>query len=194
MKNIEFTKSVFQLSELPKEQLPEIVLCGRSNVGKSSFINSLFNRKNLAKTSSQPGKTRSINFYKVENKFFIVDLPGFGFARVSKLEKDKWLKLIDGYFSSGRNIVTAFHMIDSRHKPMPLDLELNEFLHSREITRTIILNKVDKLKQGEIKKAQGQVSGYFNDLIPGENLLIYSSVKGTGKNEIKNRLLKLFMI
>jgi GTP-binding protein len=192
MKKIEFSKSVFQSQDLPKDMLPEIVLCGRSNVGKSTFINSLFNRKNLAKTSSHPGKTRSINFYKVEDKFYIVDLPGFGYAKVSKTEKDKWKQFITEYFQSKRNIVLAFHLIDSRHKPMPLDIELNEYLMENQIPRTAILNKVDKLKQGELKKAKTEAVKHFNDLIPGDNLLIYSAINGTGRNEIKNRLIKLF--
>jgi GTP-binding protein len=194
MKKIEFSKSVFDIKDLPKDKLPEVVLCGRSNVGKSSFINSLFNRKGLAKTSSLPGKTRSINFYKVEDMFYLVDLPGFGFAQVSKEEKEKWKKLVNDYLKTERNIALAFHIIDSRHKPMPLDIELNTFLHEQDITRTVILNKVDKLKQGELKKSQKIIAEFFDDLIPGDNLLFYSSVDGTGKNEIKKRLVKLFTI
>src|SRR3989339_1840308 len=94
----QFIKSAFNLSEIPKCRLPEVVLCGRSNVGKSSFINSLFNKKGLAKTSSSPGKTKSLNFYLVEKKFYMVDLPGFGYAKVSKTEREKWQKLIEDYF------------------------------------------------------------------------------------------------
>lgn len=194
MKKIEFTKSVFNINELPKDNLPEIVLCGRSNVGKSSFINSLFNKKNLAKTSSIPGKTRSINFYKVEEKIYIVDLPGFGFAQVSKVEKEKWKKMINDYFCSERNIVMVFHIVDCRHKPMPLDIELDSYLKNGNFNRTVILNKVDKLKQGELKKSQKVFVEYFNDLIPNENLLIYSSINGIGKVEIIQRFKKLFEI
>ncbi|MDP3580757.1 MAG: ribosome biogenesis GTP-binding protein YihA/YsxC, partial [Ignavibacteria bacterium] len=98
MKKIEFVKAVYKLTELPKEILPEVVLCGRSNVGKSSFVNSLLNSK-VAKTSSTPGKTRSINYYKIENKFYFVDLPGFGYAKVSKGEREAWQKLLHSFFA-----------------------------------------------------------------------------------------------
>ena len=141
MKKIEFIKPVYNLNELPKQNLPTVVLCGRSNVGKSSFINSLFNTK-LAKTSSHPGKTRSINYYLVENKFFLVDLPGFGYARVSKSERDAWQHLLEKYFSLNKNINLAVHIIDSRHDQMQLDIELNEFLHNQNIPYFVILNKI----------------------------------------------------
>ena len=97
--NQKFITSAFQTTEIPKERLPEVVLCGRSNVGKSSFINSLFNRKNLAKTSSTPGKTRSINYYDIDSKFYIVDLPGYGYAKISQAERKKWGKLVNDFFS-----------------------------------------------------------------------------------------------
>jgi len=96
-KNIQFYRSVFELETLPKSELPQLILCGRSNVGKSSFINSISNRKSLAKTSTTPGKTRSINFYLAEDKFFIVDLPGFGYAKTSQKEREKWGKLVSKY-------------------------------------------------------------------------------------------------
>ena len=104
MKKIEFVKSVSELTQLPKIELPEIVLAGRSNVGKSTFINSLFKRKGIAKTSSTPGKTRTINYYLVDNKFYFVDLPGFGYAKVAKKERDYWERLLIKYFSENGNL------------------------------------------------------------------------------------------
>ena len=193
MKKIEFIKPVYNLAELPKQNLPTVVLCGRSNVGKSSFINSLFNSK-LAKTSSHPGKTRSINYYLVENKFFLVDLPGFGYARVSKSERDAWQHLLEKYFSLNKNIDLAVHIIDSRHDPMQLDIELNEFLHNQSIPYFVILNKSDKLKQSELASARKQITKFFPELIYGENMLFYSTIKGTGKKEMVKLLASLFLI
>ena len=111
--NQKFITSVFNISDLPKQSLPEVVLCGRSNVGKSSFINSLFNRKDLAKTSSTPGKTRSINYYQIDNNFFIVDLPGYGYAKASMSERKKWGKLINDFFSVSKNIKLTIHLLDN---------------------------------------------------------------------------------
>ncbi|MFC2134482.1 ribosome biogenesis GTP-binding protein YihA/YsxC [Bacteroidota bacterium] len=193
MKNIQFIKSVYNLKDLPEEQLPELVLCGRSNVGKSSFLNSIFNKKGIAKTSSAPGKTRSLNYYKIENKFFIVDLPGFGYAKVSKKEREAWQKLIGKYLTCERNIQMIFHFIDSRHEPTQLDIYLNEFLREIDLPYVIILNKTDKLKQSELAKARKTIVEYFPELIYNENLFFYSSVKGTGKTTIRSRLSKLFL-
>jgi len=192
MKNISFIKSVAKVNQLPKLILPEIVLAGRSNVGKSSFINNIFGRKNIALTSSSPGKTKTINYYIVDEKFYVVDLPGFGYAKVSKTEREKWQKLIGEYLQASRQIVTVFHLIDARHHPTELDILLNEFLNSLDIPFTIILNKVDKLKQGEIAKRKSEIVEYFPEVSFGDNLMLHSAVKGTGKKEIVNRLRKLF--
>lgn len=192
MKNISFIKSVAKVNQLPKLILPEIVLAGRSNVGKSSFINNIFGRKNIALTSSSPGKTKTINYYIVDEKFYVVDLPGFGYAKVSKTEREKWQKLIGEYLQASRQIVTVFHLIDARHHPTELDILLNEFLNSLDIPFTIILNKVDKLKQGEIAKRKSEILEYFPEVSFGDNLMLHSAVKGTGKKEIVNRLRKLF--
>jgi len=193
MKKIEFIKAVYNLNELPKQNLPTVVLCGRSNVGKSSFINSLFNTK-MAKTSSSPGKTRSINYYLIENKFFIVDLPGFGYAKVSKKERDAWQRLLEKYFTINENIKLAMHIIDSRHDPMQLDIELNGFLHSINIPYFLVMNKTDKLKQAELAVAKRRVVQFFPETALGENLLLYSSIKGTGKKEVVKLLTSLFLM
>ena len=188
----EFVTSVYELKNLPKENLPEVVLCGRSNVGKSSFINSIFNRKNLAKTSSTPGKTRLINYYRIDDKFFVVDLPGYGYAKTSLKEREYWSKLIGEFFSFSKNIAVAFHFIDSRHKPTELDLQLNWMLRSLDIPYMILLSKVDKLKQSELSAAKKNIVEYFPEASFGDNLIYHSSIKKTGRKEIIQRFSSLF--
>lgn len=188
----DFITSVFDIKNLLKHNLPEIILCGRSNVGKSSFINSLFNRKNLAKTSSTPGKTRSINYYLIDEKFYVVDLPGYGYAKASKKEREYWGKLISDYISKSPNISLAFHLVDSRHKPTELDIQLNDLLRLKEIPYIIMLSKTDKLNQTELAKAKKETREIFPELLPGENMLTYSSLKNTGRKEVLSRLSSLF--
>lgn len=190
MESIELYKVVFNIRELPTSGIPEIVLCGRSNVGKSSFINSLFNKKNLAKTSSTPGKTRSINYYFVNNTYYLVDLPGYGYAKASKSDKEKWDKLINDYFSTSKNIFLAVHLIDSRHTPTALDITLHNYLLSEKIPSLLILTKADKLKQSEKSNAAKQVRTIFPQLQLNENVFFYSSVAGTGHKEVLNFLKK----
>ncbi|HUX93175.1 MAG TPA: ribosome biogenesis GTP-binding protein YihA/YsxC [Ignavibacteriaceae bacterium] len=187
-----FVKSVFTIKELPKDNLPEIILCGRSNVGKSSFLNSLFNKKDLAKTSSTPGKTRSINYYLIDKKFYMVDLPGFGYAKISKAEREYWARLIQEFLRESNNIWLAFHLIDSRHKPTELDFKLNAMLHFFNIPFVVLLSKIDKLKQSEISNAKKNAIESFPELSFEDNLLIYSAVKNFGHKEILQRLSKIF--
>jgi GTP-binding protein len=187
-----FIASAFSLAELPKEKLPEVVLCGRSNVGKSSFINSLFNRRNLAKTSSTPGKTRSINYYCIDSNFYVVDLPGYGYAKISQFERKKWGMLINDFFSTSKHIQLTIHLIDSRHQPTELDIKLNDMLRSLDIPYIVLLNKSDKLKQYEFSIAKQKVIEFFPELILNENLFYFSSIKGTGNKEIKKLLTALF--
>ena len=190
--NQKFIKSAYNVSDLPEEKLPEVVLCGRSNVGKSSFINSLFNRKNLAKTSSTPGKTRSINYYSVDSKFYVVDLPGYGYAKISQSERKKWGKLVNEFFSNSNHIHLTIHILDSRHQPTELDKKLNEMLKSLNLPYIILLNKSDKLKQSEYSTAVKSVKKLFPEVKLNESLFFFSSIKGTGNKEIKKLLTALF--
>lgn len=191
-KNIHFYKSVFELNKLPKSDLKQLILCGRSNVGKSSFINSISKRKGIAKISSTPGKTRSINFYLVDEKYFIVDLPGFGYAKISQAEREKWGKLVSNYILNSDNIIHAFHIIDSRYKPTELDVQLNQWLKSAELDYSIILNKADKLNQSETHKAIKNIEVIFSGLELNNNLFLYSSVTGKWKRPIEKRITELF--
>ncbi|UCH66484.1 MAG: YihA family ribosome biogenesis GTP-binding protein [Ignavibacterium sp.] len=192
--NIFFEKSIFQLRDLPKHNLPEVILCGRSNVGKSSFINSLFNKKDLARISSTPGKTRSINYYNIDEVFYLVDLPGYGYAKTSKTEREKWGKIISDFILKSGNIQLAIHLIDSRHKPTELDIRLNELLNIAELPYIVLLTKADKLKQSDYNRAVKNINVTFPELIPEENLFFYSSTKGKGKKEILKRFSRLFYL
>ena len=185
---IKFIKSASSIKHLPENRLPEIVLCGRSNVGKSSFINSFFRRKDIAKTSSSPGKTRTLNYYLVDEKFYLVDLPGFGYAKVSKKEREEWQKLIEDYMTNSGYIVRAFHFIDSRHEPTKLDLMLNTFLQQLKIPCSFILTKVDKLKQSELAKSKKVIKSTLQEAEPGKNVIYYSSVDGKGRKDVINTL------
>jgi GTP-binding protein len=188
----QFIKSAFNLSEIPKQRLPEVILCGRSNVGKSSFINSFFNRKDLAKVSSTPGKTRSINFYEIDSKFYVVDLPGYGYAKTSKAERAKWSKLIGEFISTSSHVRLAIHFIDSRHKPTELDHQLNKLLHELNIPYIILLSKVDKLKQSEVNLSKKNLEIFFPGIDLNSNVLLYSSVKLRGKKEITKLFEEIF--
>jgi GTP-binding protein len=191
-KNQQFIASVFNVSDLPKFNLPEIILCGRSNVGKSSFINSLFNRKDLAKTSSTPGKTRSINYYLIDNKFYFVDLPGYGYAKASLSERKKWGNLIDDFLKISKNIELTFHLIDSRHNPTELDIQLNKLLKQLEIPYVVLLNKSDKLKHSELSKNLKKIKNFFPEMVHNQNLFYFSSIDSTGNKDVKKILSAIF--
>ncbi len=191
---VEFVKSVYKIDDLPKIRLPEVVLCGRSNVGKSSFINSFFNRKNVAKISSTPGKTRSINYYIVEKKFYLVDLPGFGFAKISKAEQLLWKKLMEDFFGNSQHISLALHFIDSRHSPTKLDLQLKVMLEQYQIPYLIILNKADKLKQAQKAKTLKEIRKIYPKQFIQNKIILYSTLKGIGKKEVKLILSEIFKI
>jgi len=192
-KEVQFFKSVFELDSLPVSGHPQLILCGRSNVGKSSFINSISNRKGIAKTSSTPGKTRSINFYLADNKFFIVDLPGFGYAKTSQNEREKWGRLVSKYILESENIHHAFHIVDARHNPSELDMQLNTWLKSAQLDYTVILNKADKLNQSETHKAIVNINDVFPGLLLNTNLFLYSSITGKWKKQVQKRIAELFL-
>lgn len=190
--NQKFITSVFNVADLPKQMLPEVVLCGRSNVGKSSFINSLFNKKNLAKTSSTPGKTRSINYYQIDANFYLVDLPGYGYAKASMGDRRKWNKLIKDFFSLSKNIQLTIHILDSRHDPTEIDIEFNKMLKELAIPYIVLLNKSDKLKQSEFYKSVKNLKVIFPEMSLNDNLFFFSAVNGTGNKEVKKILSSIF--
>ena len=183
----EFDKSFGISQQLPPSDKPEITFAGRSNVGKSSLLNKLFNRKNLARVSSVPGKTVTINFYDVDNQRF-VDLPGYGYAKISKQERDRFGELMEGYFQSGRMIDLVVQLIDMRHKPTADDYSMISFLEQMEIPFIVVLTKADKLKK---KEYQSRVNSIYEELNNPEYPVIpFSSVTGQGVDEIKALITK----
>lgn len=188
--NVKFEKSVGNLSQMPNDGLPEIVFSGRSNVGKSSLINKILNRKSLARVSTKPGKTININLYSLKNVRF-VDLPGYGYARVSFDEKKRWAKLVEGYFSSSKNIRLVVQIIDVRHTPSEQDFQMLDFLYSNKVPFVIVASKCDKLNKTERAKREELLA---EELFEYKDIecIIFSSVTGEGIEEIKNRLLKTF--
>ncbi|MER2148797.1 MAG: ribosome biogenesis GTP-binding protein YihA/YsxC, partial [Ruminococcus sp.] len=163
--------------------LPEIVFSGHSNVGKSSLINKLVQRKALARVSAQPGKTATINFYRLK-EFRLVDLPGYGYAKVSKAEKERWARLVEGYLSAERNIKLIVQIIDIRHKPTKDDYDMLSFLYNSNAPFVIALTKKDKLKKTAYEKRIDEVIDELQDY-EGIQLIPFSAVDGTGVDEMK---------
>lgn len=161
-------------SQWPAENLEEIAFVGRSNVGKSSFINAFLGRKNLARTSSKPGKTRTINFYNIDNKFRLVDLPGYGYAKVSKAEKAKWDKLINEYLHDRENLKEVFLLVDIRHEPTALDVQMYDWIIDSGFTGFVIATKYDKISKNKLSKHIKAIKNKLN--IDDEGLIFaYSS-------------------
>ncbi|MBR9844968.1 MAG: YihA family ribosome biogenesis GTP-binding protein [Algicola sp.] len=185
IKTAEFIISNSDVDKCPKDYLPEYAFIGRSNVGKSSLINMLTNHKNLAKTSGRPGKTQLINHFLINKNWFLVDLPGYGYAKVSKTAKKKFQKFITNYFEKRTQLVSAFVLVDIRHEPQKIDLEFMEYLGISEIPFSIIFTKADKLKPKAIDR---HVEDYCQELLKTwEELPPYfvsSSSKGFGRDAI----------
>ena len=182
---VEFEAAFGTLKQIPQSDLPEIVFAGRSNVGKSSMLNRIFNRKNLARVSSMPGKTITINFFKVENDVRIVDLPGYGYAKVAKGEKRRWAEMMEGYFQSPRNIKLVVQLVDMRHKPSEDDYIMMRFLQDADLPFIVAATKSDKLNKtqyNERKNALREELAEFGDDI---TILPFSSEKGEGTEELK---------
>lgn len=181
---VRFEASFGTLKQIPESDLPEIVFAGRSNVGKSSMLNRLFNRKNLARVSSVPGKTITINFFRVED-VRIVDLPGYGYAKVAKGEKRRWAEMMEGYFQSPRNIKTVVQLVDMRHKPSEDDYVMMRFLRESGIPFVVAATKSDKLNKTQYNERKIALREELSEF--GEDLIIipFSSEKGEGTEELK---------
>ena len=185
MKKAEFVMSNSQVAKCPKDRLPEYAFIGRSNVGKSSLINMLTNCKNLAKTSGRPGKTQLINHFKIDDRWFLVDLPGYGYARVSKTTKQVFQRFITDYFEQREQLVSAFVLVDIRHQPQKIDVEFMQWLGERAIPFAIIFTKADKLKPQAIER---NVATYKEALLEWWEefppYFVTSAQNKTGKEEL----------
>ena len=185
VKNATFITSAATKEQFIKPDKPMIAVCGKSNVGKSSFINMLANRKKLAKTSSEPGRTRLVNYFDFE-QFILADLPGYGFARVSKMEKAKWAKTLDNFFADKEKVSHVFMLVDSRHDPTADDVQMIQFLNYHIIPFTVVLTKADKLSRMKCKE---HIRAIAADLYLGEsNLIATSAETGQGKIEVLNKI------
>ena len=187
IKKVEFLKSAVEPKDYPPPDKPEIAVVGRSNVGKSSLINAIFKRS-IAKVSSNPGKTRLINFFQLNDKIYFVDLPGYGYAAVSKKEREKWKNMIEKYFYNRENLKLVLLLVDSRYKPTNLDVLMKEWLESLEIPYVIVATKADKLNQSEKAKAKKIIRETLElDLqIP---IFLTSAKEGTGIKELVSYIL-----
>lgn len=184
----QFEKAYGISNQLPPSDIAEITFAGRSNVGKSSLLNKLFNRKSLARVSSVPGKTITINFYDVDGYKF-VDLPGYGYAKLSKAERDRFGELMEGYFQSGRNIKLVVQLVDMRHKPSQDDFGMIDFMQQMNIPFIVVCTKADKLKVKEFKRREQEIKEELS-MVDDELIIPFSSQTGLGIDKIKQLIEK----
>lgn len=175
-------KVAVEEKQYPKENLPEFAFAGRSNVGKSSFINAMLNRKNLARTSSTPGKTRTINFYKVNDDLRLVDLPGYGYAKIAKSEKEKWAGIINRYLENRENLLETILLVDIRHEPTALDKQMYDYILGSGFSGIVIATKKDKIKRSQVDKQISLIAKKLG-VEHRENIIPFSSTK---KDEVQD--------
>jgi GTP-binding protein len=179
----EYVKSALEPKDFPRDRLPEFAFAGRSNVGKSSLLNRLLNRKGLAKTSKSPGKTRTINFFLVNDRMYFVDLPGYGYAKVSKSLRHTWGRMITSYLTGREPLRFVAHLIDARHPPTPNDHELLELLSDAEVPTLLVATKVDKLSKNQVASSLATIRRAFS--LDSDALVVpFSSVTGAGVREL----------
>ncbi|CAN5585475.1 ribosome biogenesis GTP-binding protein YihA/YsxC [soil metagenome] len=180
----EFINSIYDLRTLPKSVLPEFVFVGRSNVGKSSLVNKLCNKKKMAKIGSVPGKTRQLNYFLINEKFYLVDLPGYGYAKVPEQIRAGWRKLVEDYISDRQNVRMVFVLIDSRQDPTYLDELMVSWLEYYEIPFAVVLTKSDKISKNKMNKQVYRASKIVNNEDLCKDYIPFSIISGEGKNEI----------
>ena len=188
LQNAEFILSAASAKGFLKDGLPQVAFAGRSNVGKSSVINRLLNRKNFARVGASPGKTIHINYFKIDNAFYLVDLPGYGYAKVSKSERDRWGRLMEDYFAHPELLTLGVMIVDSRHKPTADDCTMADWFKATGCPLIVVANKLDKLKKSEIEPNIQRVRETLN---LGEEVTVipFSAEKGTGKEELLRAIL-----
>ncbi len=187
--SVELSNLAVRISQYPNTNLPEFLLVGRSNVGKSSFINALINRKNFAHTSATPGKTQTLNFYIVNDSFYLVDVPGYGYAQVNKQIQKKFGMMIEEYLKTRKELKRVFMLVDFRHKVPDDDILMYNFLKYYNIPVTIVATKYDKVNMSGRKKCEKNINEAFK-LYDGDNIIYFSSVTKKGKEEIYDLIKK----
>ncbi|CEG23106.1 putative GTP-binding protein EngB [Planococcus massiliensis] len=189
--NVELVISAVRPDQYPEDGLPEFALAGRSNVGKSSFINKMIGRKSMARISSKPGKTQTLNFYKIEEKLFYVDVPGYGYAKVAKTEREAWGKMIERYITGREELKAVIQIVDLRHPPSRDDIAMYDFMKHYDIPCIIIATKADKIPKGKWDKHKKIVRETL-EMEKGDPLIVFSSETGLGKDaawaEIEKRM------
>lgn len=183
----EFIRSAVKKEDFLRDGLPQMAFAGRSNVGKSSVINRLVNRKNFARVGASPGKTSQINYFRIDGGAYLVDLPGYGYAKVSKTERDRWGRLMESYFASGL-ITLGVMIVDARHKPTADDVTMANWFYDAECPLVVVANKLDKLKKSEIEPNLLRIRETL-DLREGDALVPFSAERGDGKEQLISCLL-----
>lgn len=186
--DVKLTISAVRVSQFPTDNKNEFLLVGRSNVGKSSFINTLINRKNFARTSAKPGKTQTLNFYLINDYFYLVDAPGYGYAKVNKQLKDKFGLIMENYLEDRDNLKMVFMLIDFRHKPTEDDIMMYNYLKHYNIPVTIVCTKVDKVSKNSHDKQLNIITKTLN--MRKEDLVLFSSITKMGRQEIYDKLVE----
>lgn len=179
----EFVRSAADPKDFPRDPLPQIAFAGRSNVGKSSVINRLLNRKNFARVGAAPGKTTHINYFRIDEKLYLVDLPGYGYAKVSKAEKDRWAKLIQSWFDDPELMTLGILIVDARHKPAENDITMAEYFQNSQKPWAVVANKLDKLKKSEIEPNMALIRDTLK-LSEDVKVIPFSAEKGTGRETL----------
>lgn len=185
----QFVRSAAKPADFPRDGLPQVVFAGRSNVGKSSVINRLLNRKNFARVGSAPGKTTHINYFCIDQKLYLVDLPGYGYAKVSKQEKERWGRLIEAWFTDTRRMALGMLIVDARHRPTADDCTMAQVFLNSEKPFIVVANKLDKLKRSEIER-NSQLIRETLALPNAVPLILFSAERGAGRAELLGQILK----
>ena len=183
--NINLIISAVKKAQYPDTGLTEVALSGRSNVGKSTFINSMIGRKNMARTSQQPGKTQTLNFYNIDEQLIFVDVPGYGYAKVSKVQREKFGKMIEEYITQRENLKLVIQLVDLRHQPTEDDVLMYNYLKHFDIPTLVICTKEDQIAKGKVQKHIKSIKDKL-ELEPGDNIISYSSIKNSKQQEIWN--------
>ena len=187
LQKVEFIKSAAQSNAFLNDFLPQIAFSGKSNVGKSSVLNCVLQRKNFARVGQKPGKTVHINYFKVDDKAYFVDLPGYGYAQVAESEKERWGKLMEAYFAMAEKITLGVMIVDARHEPTKLDVVMAELFQRTERPFVVVANKLDKLKKSEIEPNMERIRATLK-LKPETNLIPFSAEKGIGRGDLVSEI------